>query len=29
LCEAAAERMGVTIPPDVYATATEVCEEDE
>jgi putative ABC transport system substrate-binding protein len=29
LCQAAAERMGVTIPPDVYATATEVCEEDE
>ncbi len=29
LCEAAAQRMGITIPPDVYATATEVCEEDE
>ena len=27
LCEAAAERMGVTIPPEVLATATEVCEE--
>jgi putative ABC transport system substrate-binding protein len=29
LCEAAAERMGITIPTDVYATATQVCEEDE
>jgi putative ABC transport system substrate-binding protein len=27
LCPAAAERMGVTIPPAVLATATEVCEE--
>jgi putative ABC transport system substrate-binding protein len=27
LCEAAAARMGVTIPPEVLATATEVCEE--
>jgi len=27
LCEAAAERMGVTIPPEVLATATQVCEE--
>jgi len=27
LCEAAAERMGITIPPEVLATATEVCEE--
>jgi putative ABC transport system substrate-binding protein len=25
LCEAAAERMGTTIPPEVLATATEVC----
>jgi putative ABC transport system substrate-binding protein len=29
LCQAAAERMGTTIPTDVYATATQVCEEDE
>ena len=27
LCEAAAERMGITIPAEVLATATEVCEE--
>jgi len=27
LCETAAERMGVTIPPEVLATATQVCEE--
>lgn len=27
LCQAAAERMGVTIPAQVLATATEVCEE--
>ncbi len=27
LCEAAAARMGVTIPAEVLATATEVCEE--
>jgi putative ABC transport system substrate-binding protein len=27
LCPAAAERMGVTIPAEVLATATEVCEE--
>jgi len=27
LCEAAAARMGVTIPSEVLATATEVCEE--
>jgi len=27
LCPDAAERMGVTIPPAVLATATEVCEE--
>jgi len=26
LCQDAAERMGVTIPPEVLATATEVCE---
>lgn len=26
LCQAAAQRMGVTIPPAVLATATEVCE---
>jgi putative ABC transport system substrate-binding protein len=25
LCEAAAERMGITIPPEVLATATQVC----
>jgi len=27
LCPDAAERMGVTIPPEVLATATQVCEE--
>jgi len=27
LCPAAAERMGVTIPPEVLARATEVCEK--
>jgi putative ABC transport system substrate-binding protein len=27
LCEAAAERMGITIPSEVLATATQVCEE--
>jgi putative ABC transport system substrate-binding protein len=27
LCQAAAERMGITIPAQVLATATEVCEE--
>jgi putative ABC transport system substrate-binding protein len=27
LCPAAAERMGVTIPPEVLDTATKVCEE--